>query len=352
VSTLPSSTTPPAETPPARKRRPRYAGKNPRKFQDKYKELNPEHYPSTFAKVLASGKTPAGSHVPIMVEEVLNSLRPAAGQFLVDCTLGYGGHAQAILPKLQPGGLLLGLDVDPLEQPKTESRLRQSGFGPETFKVLRCNFAGIRRALTHCGLKKADGIFADLGVSSMQLDTPQRGFSVKLTGPLDMRMNPDKGLSAAELLQRLDAASLQTLLEENADEPQAKKLSQKLAGRSFNQTTELSNLIHQVLSSLPEEERTLSVRRVFQSLRIAVNDEFTALDTLLKHLPDCLNPRARVVILSFHSGEDRRVKKAFQQGLQLGLYSAIAQDVLRPTPEECRANPRASSTKLRWAEKA
>jgi 16S rRNA (cytosine1402-N4)-methyltransferase len=335
-----------------RKRRTRYSGKNPRSFEQKYKELQPEKYPDTIAKVLASGKTPAGSHIPIMVKEILDILEPSPGKVFVDCTLGYGGHAREILAKIQPGGLLIGLDTDPLELPKTEARLRRLGYEPETFKALRSNFAGIRRALTWDSLKGVDGMLADLGVSSMQLDTPSRGFSLKLTGPLDMRMNPDKGIPASQLLAKASAEELQQLLEENADEPQAILLSQKLAGKTFVQTTELSSEIQKLLSALNEEERKLSIRRVFQALRIAVNEEFQSLETLLKHLPHCLKPGGKVAILSFHSGEDRRVKKAFQQGLQQGIYSAIAQEVLRASPEECLKNSRASSAKLRWAVRA
>ena len=337
---------------PVRKRRPRYSGKNPRKFEEKYKEHRPEEYPETVAKVIASGKTPAGTHIPIMVKEILGILAPSPGKTYVDCTLGYGGHAREILSRIQPGGLLIGMDVDPLEQPKTEARLREAGYGPDTFKVLRSNFAGIRRALAWDSLKGVDGILADLGVSSMQLDTPDRGFSVKWEGPLDMRMNPDKGIPASRLLQDCTAEELCRIFQDNADEPHALRLSQKLHGKVFARTTELATALQQVLGTLPEEERTLSIRRVFQALRIEVNQEFAALETLLKHLPDCLKPGGKVVILTFHSGEDRRVKKAFQQGLHQGLYSDISDEVTRPGPEECRLNPRASSTKLRWALKA
>jgi 16S rRNA (cytosine1402-N4)-methyltransferase len=352
VSTLSHSEPSSGEPSPPRRRRPRYSGKNPRKFAQKYKELQPESYPETVAKVIASGKTPAGSHLPIMVEEILGILQPQPGHTLVDCTLGYGGHARELLARIQPGGLLIALDVDPVEQPKTETRLRQSGYGADTLKILRSNFAGIRRALAWGSLKGVDGILADLGVSSMQLDTPERGFSLKVSGPLDMRMNPDKGYSAAQLLAKSSAEQLRLILEENADEPHAHRLAQKLAGKSFAKTTDLSAAIQSLLGTLPEEEKLLSVRRVFQALRIAVNGEFSALDTLLKHLPDCLNPGGKVAILSFHSGEDRRVKKAFQQGLHHGLYSSISEDVVLPGPEECHRNPRASSAKLRWAQKA
>ena len=331
------------------RRRPRYSGKYPRRFEDKYKELDPEKYPETVAKVLASGKTPAGSHVPIMVAEILDALAPQPGERAVDCTLGFGGHAREILARIQPGGQLLGLDVDPIEQPRTEARLRALGFGPETLLVRRSNFAGLPKALAAEGWSGADLILADLGLSSMQIDTPARGFSVKVAGPLDMRMNPQKGQPASALLARFQPDALAELLRENADEPRAELLAQRLAGQTFALTTELAAAIRAALPNVSEDEREKSVRRVFQALRIAVNEEFTALDTLLRHLPECLNPGGRVAILTFHSGEDRRVKKAFQAALREGRFSAITEDVIRPGADECRANPRATSAKLRWA---
>lgn len=334
------------------RRRPRYAGRNPRRFEDKYKELNPEKFPETVAKVLASGKTPAGMHVPIMVQEILEVLNPRPGQRAVDCTLGYGGHASEILPHLQPGGQLVGLDVDPIEQPRTEARLREQGFGEATLLIRRSNFAGLPKVLANLAWPGADLILADLGVSSMQIDTPARGFSVKVAGPLDMRMNPQKGRPASELLAKISADELDRVLHENSDEPRSTLIAAQLAGRTFSRTTELAEAIRAALSKLPEEEKDKAVRRVFQALRIAVNDEFTVLDTLLRHLPGALNPGGRAAILTFHSGEDRRVKKAFQAGLHEGRYAAISDDVIRAGTEECRANPRATSAKLRWAEKA
>jgi len=331
------------------RRRPRYPGRNPRRFDHKYKEHQPERYPDTVAKVIASGKTPAGSHLPIMVAEILEVIDPRPGETAVDCTLGHGGHACAILPRLLPGGRLLALDVDPIELPKTESRMRDFGFGPDVFVARRSNFAGLPAALAAEGLAGADCLLADLGASSMQLDTPDRGFSFKIAGPLDMRMNPNKGQPAWALLLKIEPVALAKLLGENADEPHAERLADMLAGRRFDQTSLLADTIRATLAHIGEEERERSVRRVFQALRIAVNEEFTALETLLRHLPQCLNPGARAAILTFHSGEDRRVKKAFLAGLRDGVYSAIADSVVRPTPEECRANPRASAAKLRWA---
>jgi 16S rRNA (cytosine1402-N4)-methyltransferase len=343
---------PEADSPstPPHKRRPRYAGKNPKRFSEKYKELNPESYPETVQKVLASGKTVAGTHRPIMVAEILDALDPKPGEIAVDCTLGYGGHATEILSRVTPGGRLIGLDADPLELPRTEERIRALGFGPESFTALRQNFAGLPRALAETGAPEgADVLLADLGVSSMQLDRPERGFSVKLEGPLDMRMNPARGLSAAQLLERSKPGDLAALLVENSEEPHAIALARLLAGRRLVTTVQLVAAVRGALASRPAEESALSVRRVFQALRIAVNDEFGALESLLRHLPACLRPGGRVAILSFHSGEDRRVKRAFAEGVRSGVFAEASREVTRAGDDERRANPRSSSAKLRWA---
>jgi len=342
---------PPAPTGPHR-RRPRYSGRNPRRFEDKYKERQPERYPETVAKVLASGKTPAGAHRPIMVGEVLEALAPRAGDTAVDCTLGYGGHAAELLARLQPGGRLLGLDADPLELPKTEARLRALGHGAETLIVRRVNFAGLAQVLAAEGLEGADCILADLGVSSMQLDDPARGFSMKEDGPLDMRMNPQRGLPASGLLERLQPQALVELLEANADEPHAAYLGAALAGRTFASTLDLASAVRTALPRLQGEALELSTRRVFQALRIAVNDEFSALETFLRRLPDCLKPGGRAAVLTFHSGEDRRVKKFFAAGLSAGAYEAVSNEVIRATAAERFGNPRSAGAKLRWARRA
>jgi len=330
-------------------RRPRYRGTHPRRFEQKYKELAPERYADTVAKVIAAGRTPAGSHVPIMVAEILDVLRPHPGDVAVDATLGWGGHARELLARILPGGRLIGLDCDPVELPRTEGRLRNLGFGPDVFVAHRSNFAGLEKVLQAESLHGADCILADLGVSSMQLDDPKRGFTMKHAGPLDMRMNPRRGRPASLLIERSDAESLASVLAENADEPNADAIATTIAGRSFRTTTELAAAVRKALSMLPEDEQDLSVRRVFQALRIAVNDEMVCLDVLLRNLPACLKPGGRVALLTFHSGEDRRVKKAFAEGFAQGCYAAVSDEVTRATPEERRANPRSRSAKLRWA---
>ena len=333
------------ETP--HRRRPRYRGKNPRAFHEKYKEHDPARFPETVQKVLASGKTPAGTHRPIMVEEILAVLAPRPGDFAVDCTLGYGGHAEAILRRVAgPGAHLLALDSDPVEGERTLARLRAAGFGPDVLTWERSNFAGLARRLAERRPGGANVILADLGVSSMQLDGPGRGFSMKHDGPLDMRMNPQRGLTAAEWLARTGPEALARALTENADEPRADVLAAALAGRSFPTTRALAEA---VASAVPAPVREETVRRVFQAVRIAVNDEFGALDTLLRTLPDCLASGGRVAMLTFHSGEDRRVKLAFREGQRAGVYAEVADEVIRPSAGERRENPRAGSAKLRWA---
>lgn len=337
------------ETPPKHRRRPRYAGKNPRRFHEKYKELNPDKYEADVRRILESGKTPAGTHRAIMVAEVLAALAPKAGEIAVDGTLGFGGHARAILERIQPGGRLIGLDVDPIELPRTVERLRAAGFGADTFAAHRSNFAGLSQVLEQEGLAGADLILADLGVSSMQLDNPARGFSYKESGPLDMRMNPARGEPASLLLAHVSEDKLTRLLEENADQPDARAIARALKAQPVDTTQALGRLVRKAVGDADAEK---AIRRTFQALRIAVNDEFSALDTFLRQLPSSLAAGGRAVLLTFHSGEDRRVKKAFEAGLAGGVYAAIAGEVVRPAAAERRANPRAGSAKLRWALKA
>lgn len=331
-------------TPPRPPRRKRYSGKNPKKWAEKYKEHRGDE--ETLAKVAASGKTAAGTHRPIMVFEIIEALMPEPGETALDCTLGYGGHASEILRLVQPGGRLIGLDADPLQLPITTQRLLEAGFNDGCFLAVRSNFAGAQKVLAQQGLEGVDLLLADLGVSSMQIDNPERGFSFKHQGPLDMRMNPQRGKAAWEMLRDISVEKLQRLFEENADEPNAAYLAGHLAGGEFPTTLALTQKVKGLIGEAEAED---TIRRVFQALRIAVNEEFTALDTLLRTLPKLLNPGGRAAILTFHSGEDRRVKKAFQAGWHDGTYAEISPEVIRPTPREIFHNPRASSAKLRWA---
>lgn len=337
-----------SEDAPRPPRRKRYRGKNPRRFEEKYKEHNPQKYAETVAKVIASGKTPAGAHVPIMVEECLAALVLKPGMRGVDGTLGYGGHAARILEMISPEGFLTGLDLDPIEMPKTEARLREMGFGEGAFRAVRSNYAGIAKVLAG---EEIDFVFADFGCSSMQFDDPSRGFSYKADGPLDMRMNPQRGVSAADWLVKVSPEKLQTVLWEHADEPRAETLSQALAGRDFKTTTDFAQAIRSAIRA-DEEEQDKTIRRVFQAVRIAVNEEFTAIDSFLRVVGGCLKPGGRVAILTFHSGEDRRVKLAFKAGVRDGTYSQISDGPIIPGPEERRMNPRSTPAKLRWAVRA
>lgn len=334
---------------PPRQRRPRYKGTHPRRFEEKYKELAPDQHGAEQAKVMARGHTPAGTHRSIMVAEILAVLAPKPGDVALDATLGYGGHARELLPRLLPGGRLFGVDVDPLELPRTEARLRGLGFGEDVFIARRMNFAGLPRLQAEAG--GFDVVLADLGVSSMQIDNPARGFTWKAEGPLDLRLNPQRGKSAAALLATLDEQALAELLVENADEPHAAAIAREVVGREIRTTRDLADRVRAALRAegLEDEDIKKALQRTFQALRIAVNDEFTVLDQFLSLLPDSLHPGGRVAILTFHSGEDRRVKKAFQQGLREGIYAAVAPEPIRASPEERHANPRSTSAKLRWA---
>lgn len=284
-----------------------------------------------------------------MVDEILDVLHPQAGEMVVDCTLGHGGHARSLLDRILPGGHLLALDTDPLELPRTETSFRAAGFGTESCTFLRQNFAGLPSALASIGFNGADVILADLGVSSMQLDRPERGFSTKVPGPLDMRMNPDRGISAARWLRKVSPDKLARILVENSDEPESLRIAAAVAGRAFEQTTDLAEAVRQILPDLDREQTDQSIRRVFQAIRIEINGEFSALDALLRVLPSCLRPGGRAAILTFHSGEDRRVKLAFREAHRAGILTQVARDVIRASPSERRANPRSTSAKLRWA---
>ena len=333
-------------------RRPRYPGLNPRRFRDKYKEHRPDRYAADVAKVLDAGKTPAGSHRPIMVREVIEALRPAPGMVALDCTLGHAGHARELLAALLPGGKLLGIDADPIERPRAEAALLAAGFPGESFVTGGLNFAGIVPFVAQHAPGGVDLILADLGLSSMQVDDPARGFTYKVDGPLDMRMNPRKGRTAAEVLAGLSPEGLARLLAENADEPRPEALADALcrarARAPIRSTTALAEVVRATYHKLGIEADD-AVRRVFQALRIAVNDELASLEVLLRSIPACLKPGGRVAILSFHSGEDRRVKRAFQAGLLDETYAVIADDITRPSAEERRANPRCTAAKLRYA---
>lgn len=338
------------------KRRVRYSGTHPRKFSEKYKELNPEKYQDTIERVISKGSTPAGMHISICVQEILTFLQIKPGMKGLDATLGYGGHSRKMLEALQGRGHLYALDVDPIEIVKTTKRLREAGFSEEIFTPISENFANVDRVAEQYG--PFDFLLADLGVSSMQIDNPERGFSYKQEGPLDLRLNPQNGEPASERLQKMNREEIEGMLIDNSDEPYAAEIARAIAGRNrkgqkIDTTTKLAELIGETLDFLPEKERKEAVKkscaRVFQALRIDVNCEFEVLEAFLTKLPSCMAPGGRIAILTFHSGEDRLVKHAFKEGKKAGIYSEVAEDVIRPSSEECAKNPRAKSTKMRWA---
>lgn len=341
------------------KRRIRYKGTHPRTYKEKYKELQPEKYADTIEKVIRKGSTPAGMHISICVQEILDFLQIQPGQTGLDATLGYGGHSSKMLEQLQNQGHLYALDVDPIEMKKTKERLAGMGYGPEILSIKHLNFADVDQLLPESG--KFNFALADLGVSSMQIDNPERGFTYKYEGPLDLRLNPEKGISAAERLRHISQPELEGMLIENADEPYAKEisttiLSEMRRGNAITTTTQLQKAVEKALVRIPAQERKEAVKkscaRTFQALRIDVNSEFEVLEAFLEKLPEVMESGGRIAILTFHSGEDRLVKKSFQRFYREGIYSDIAKDVIRPSAEECSRNSRARSTKMRWAIRA
>ena len=338
------------------KRRVRYKGKYPKKFEEKYKELQPEKYKDTIEHVIQKGNTPAGMHISIMVNEILDFLDIKPGQTGFDATLGYGGHTKAMLEKLQGQGHIYATDVDPVESAKTKMRLAEQGFGEDILSVRLQNFCTIDEIAKEVG--GFDFILADLGVSSMQIDNPERGFSFKVDGPLDLRLNQEAGISAAERLDTISREELAGMLYENSDEPYCEELAKAITdeirkGNRIDTTTKLRQVIEKTLNFLPEKEKKDTIKktcqRTFQALRIDVNREFEVLYEFMEKLPDALRPGGRVAILTFHSGEDKLVKRALKDGYREGIYSDYAKDVIRPSAQECAQNGRARSTKMRWA---
>lgn len=341
------------------KRRPRYKGKYPKRFEEKYKELQPEKYKDTIEHVISKGNTPAGMHISIMVNEILDFLKIQPGETGFDATLGYGGHTKAMLQCLNGQGHIYATDVDPVESEKTKKRLADQGFGEDILTIRLQNFCTIDEIAKEVG--GFDFILADLGVSSMQIDNPERGFSFKTEGPLDLRLNQQSGISAAERLDTISRDELAGMLYENSDEPYSEELAKAITdeirkGNRIDTTTKLRQVIEKTLDFLPEKEKKDTIKktcqRVFQALRIDVNHEFEVLYEFMEKLPDALRPGGRVAILTFHSGEDKLVKRALKEGFRDGIYRAYSKDIVRPSAQECAQNARAHSTKMRWAVRA
>lgn len=346
------------------RRRPRYRGTHPVRFEERYKERRAESYPGMAEHIRAQGRTPAGSHVPVLLEECLEALAVGPGQVVVDATLGHGGHALAIADRLGPAGRLIALDQDGDELSRTRARLKKERpLGP--IECYHLTFAGIGKVMAEAAPEGFDAILADLGLSSMQIDDPARGFSYKFDGPLDMRMDRRRPETAATLLARLDEAELEELLTRLGGEPKAGRIARRIvharAERPIHTTWDLVRLIFEA-NKMTLEEWKETVRehpstlhpaaRTFQALRMEVNDELGQLEQFLRMAPWCLKPGGRIVVISFHSGEDGRVAAAFRDGLEAGLYEAVSAESIRPTVEERRANPRSASARLRWARRA
>ncbi|MFA6867354.1 MAG: 16S rRNA (cytosine(1402)-N(4))-methyltransferase RsmH [Clostridia bacterium] len=337
-------------------RRVRYKGTHPKSYKEKYKELQPEIYADDVAKIIQKGKTPAGMHISICVKEILEFLDIQPNQIGLDATLGFGGHTQEMLKCLKNEGHLYAIDVDKIELAKTRERLENLGFGSNILTIQQLNFANIDKVMSQG--KKFNFVLADLGVSSMQIDNPERGFSFKYNGPLDLRLDPEGSITAADKLKELSYMEIKEMLINNSDEPYAEQIAHAIAkekkeGIEITTTNQLSQIVSNALAFIPNNERKKAIKkscqRTFQALRIEINNEYDALYGFLEKLPQMLAPNGRVAILTFHSGEDRLVKNSFKQFRNEGVYSEIARDVIRPSAEECYVNPRAHSAKMRWA---
>jgi len=346
-------------------RRARYSGTHPRHFSERYKERALADHPEHTAHLREKGRTPAGTHLPVMVAEVMERLDPKPGGTFVDCTLGYGGHARALLERITAegaAGRLVALDVDGHELPRATERL--SSFGA-ALRPHRMRFAGIGKALAAEGIAAVDGILADLGVSSMQLDDPARGFSLKHDGPIDLRMDDRLKQSGADLLASLSEQELADALATLADEPDAAAIARSIVRARGHapiaRTGRLADLVFEAkritraswrAEAKGKGRRVHPAARTFQALRMLVNDELGNLRALLRAAPACLAPGGRLVILSFHRGEEELVAASLAAGASDGTWSAISTESLRPSPEEVRSNPRASSARLHHATRA
>jgi 16S rRNA (cytosine1402-N4)-methyltransferase len=341
-----------AEAVAAHRRRKRYKSTHPRTFEEKYKELAAD--PDAVAKAKARGSTPAGTHVPIMVSEVLEALAPLARGTVLDCTLGWGGHAAELARAAGPEGSVIALDRDGEELARAEERLRALGL---KIVARRTDYAGALGVLRDLGLDGVDALLADLGVSSMQLDRPERGMSFKNDGPLDMRMDRSRGPTAADWLARASEAEIADALARYGDEPEAAKIAAALAaqaarGRAPKTTRELAAAVG-AAKGLGEgrfAKKDASAKhpaaRTFQALRIAVNSERESLERLLRDLPALVRPGGRAAFLTFHSGEERLVESAWRAQTAEGLWRGPLAEPRKPSPEEVRENPRARSARL------
>lgn len=291
------------------------------------------------------------------MDQVLEAFAPRPGRILVDCTTGLGGHASALLRRITPGGRLIGIDFDPASLALARTTLAAVPAG--AFELYHNNFAALPTVLAQAGIDRVDGVLADLGVASPQIDDPARGFSYRQPGPLDMRMDPTRGQPASALVNRLSERELADALLELGDETDAPQIARLIVerrkARPITTTEDLMAIVCEARDFTLQRAAGAKLHpaaRTFQALRILVNRELANLDRLLAVLPDHLKPGGVAAIISFHSGEDRRVKAAFRAGLASGVYSHISPDPLIAAEAEHKANPRSRSAKLRWARRA
>ena len=355
---------------PKHQRRVRYKGSYPKKYSEKYKELQEDV--AVVEKVKAKGSTPAGQHVPIMVSECLEYLALSKVDDIkqniiaLDCTLGYGGHTTAILQQIKgKNGTLYALDQDIEALEKTTARINENFNG--SFNSFHINFKDVLEVgRQESILGKVDALLADLGYSSMQIDNPERGFSYKHEAALDMRMDNNKNPTTAQTwLATVTKKNFTEALKLNADfdDSTAVLLSQGIVSskETINTTTALASKVREIISLQAKSNRLpvpvkaeidSIVARVMQTIRIEVNDEFGSLKSLLASIPQILGSGGRTVVLTFHSGEDRLVKKSFKEGYKSGLYKQWGREVVLSSSDERRINPRSKCCKLRWAVKA
>lgn len=291
-------------------------------------------------------------HQPVMGPEVLRSLNPRPGAMIVDGTVGTGGHSLMLLPHILPTGRLVAIDRD--REALQLARKRLTEFEPQVTFV-RENFRHLVTVLKDLGLSRVDGLLLDLGMSSLHVERAERGFSFFHEGPLDMRMDLEQDATAEALVNELSADELALIFETFGEERLAKRIATCLVKarrvRRLTTTTQLARLVLEATPPAARHGRIHPATRVFQALRMAVNDELGALQTVLASLRDLLTPGGRAVILTFHSLEDRLVKQTFAQGMHDGVWTVLTKKPLRPSQEEVAANPRARSAKLRAVER-
>ena len=294
-------------------------------------------------------------HIPVLLNHVLSVLNPRPGQTIVDCTLGLGGHSAAILERIKPDGRLIAIDFDPMNIDAAIPRLEKVR---GRFDLFHNNFAAlpIVIALAEVEGGRVDAVLADIGVASTQIDDPARGFSYRRPGPLDMRMDPTRGQPASVLLGRLTEKELAAAMLEYGDEEDAAQIARLIVERRAVSSIETTQDLMAIVCAARDFtiERAAGAKlhpaaRTFQALRILVNREMANLDRLLTVLPSVLKPGGVAAIISFHSGEDRRVKTAFRRGERDGIYAEISEEPMIAGSEEIGRNPRARSAKLRWA---